>query len=73
MERLSDEHISLLVDIGRKTPLDLTAQKRRLIEALITAGFITPSRAADAELVPYGLTAKAWRLLSEHATGLNEV
>lgn len=72
MESISNEQISLLVDIGQKAPLDLSSEKRRLVEALLTAGFITPSDEDDAELAPYELTAKAQRFLSERGAGLNE-
>lgn len=72
MTEISDEQISLLIDIGQKAPLHLSPEKRQLIEALLTAGLITPSRDTDAELAPYQLTAKADRLLSEHGAGLNE-
>lgn len=72
MESISDEQISLLVDIGQRSALDLTAKKRQLVEALLTAGFITPSNERDAELAPYELTAKAQRFLSERGAGLNE-
>lgn len=72
MDVISDEQVSLLVDIGQKAPLDLSSEKRRLVEALLTAGFITPSNENDAELAPYELTAKAERFLSERGAGLNE-
>ncbi len=72
MENLSNEQISLLVDIGQKAPLELDSQKRQLVEALLTSGFITPSDENDAELAPYELTAKAQRFLSERGAGLNE-
>ncbi|HRF08462.1 MAG TPA: hypothetical protein PL193_07445 [Xanthobacteraceae bacterium] len=72
MDIISDAQVSLLVDIGQKAPLDLSSEKRRLVEALLTAGFITPSDENDAELAPYELTAKAERFLSERGAGLNE-
>ena len=72
MENITDEQISLLVDISQKTPLELDPERRRLIEALLTAGFITPSNEDDAKIAPYELTAKAERFLSERGAGLNE-
>ncbi len=72
MENISSEQVSLLVDIGQKVPLELDPARRRLVEALLTAGFITPSNESDAEIAPYELTAKAERFLSERGAGLNE-
>lgn len=69
MSEISDEQISLLVDIGQKAPLHLNPEKRQVIEALLTAGLIIPSNENDAELAPYELTAKADRLLSERGAG----
>lgn len=71
MENVSDEQISLLVDIGQKMPLSLDAEKRKQVEALITAGLIVPAKDGE-ELAPYELTAKAQRFLSERGVGLNE-
>ncbi len=72
MSEISNEQISLLVDIGQRVPLDLDSEKRKLVEALITAGFIRPSRQSGAEHVPYELTEMAQRFLSERGAGLNE-
>ena len=72
MSDISDTQIALLADIGQKAPLHLNAEKRMALEALITAGFVTPSDESDAEVAPYELTAKAQRLLSERGAGMNE-
>jgi hypothetical protein len=72
METLSEAQLVLLVDIGRKQPLALDAEKRQRVEALLIAGLIQPSRASDAENAPYTLTAKAQRLLAEKAAALPE-
>lgn len=72
MSEISDEQIALLSDIGQRAPLSLTPEKRLSIEALLTAGFITPSDETDADIAPYELTAKAMRFLSERGAGLNE-
>lgn len=72
MSGISDEQISLMVDIGQKAPLSLNSEKRRAIEGLIVAGYVTPSNEDDASLVPYELTSKAERFLSERGAGLNE-
>lgn len=72
MESISAEQISLLVDISQRTPLELDPERRRLIEALLTAGLITPSNENDAQIAPYELTAKAERILCERGAGLNE-
>ena len=72
MSDLSNEQIALLADIGQKSPLNLNGEKRMALEALITAGFVTPSDESDAEIAPYELTGKAERYLSERGAGLNE-
>ncbi len=72
MSGLSSEQVALLVDIGHKAPLDLNPERRLLVEALLTGGFIKPSTDDDAELAPYALTAKADRLLSERGADTRE-
>jgi hypothetical protein len=72
METLSEAQLELLVDIGRKQPLALDAEKRQRVEALLIAGLIQPSRMNDADSAPYTLTAKAQRLLAEKAAALPE-
>jgi hypothetical protein len=72
MAELSEAQLVLLVDIGRKIPLELDAEKRQRVEALLIAGLIQPSRGSDAERAPYALTAKAERLLAEKAAALPE-
>jgi hypothetical protein len=72
MENLSEGQLVLLVDIGRKIPLELDAQKRQRVEALLIAGLIQPSHGNDAASAPYALTAKAQRLLAEKAAALPE-
>lgn len=72
MENFSNDQIALMADIGEKAPLELDAEKRKLVEALITAGMIQPSRENDSDVAPYELTAKAQRFLSERGATLNE-
>jgi hypothetical protein len=72
MSGISNTQISLLVDIGQKASLTLNPEKRLALEALITAGFVTPSDENDAAMAPYELTAKAQRFLRERGAGLNE-
>jgi hypothetical protein len=49
---ISNTQISLLVDIGQKASLSLNPEKRLALEALITAGFVTPSDENDAAMAP---------------------
>lgn len=72
MAEISDEQISILADIGQRVPLELDAEKRMLVEALITAGYVRPAGSGAPDHAPYELTQKAQRFLSERGAGLNE-
>jgi len=72
MSDISNTQIALMADIGQKSPLTLNPEKRLALEALITAGFVTPSAENDAAMAPYELTAKAQRFLEDRGVGLNE-
>jgi hypothetical protein len=50
-------------------PLKLNPKNVEALEALITAGFVTPSDENDAEIAPYELTAKAQRFLRSVGQG----
>ena len=72
MSDISNTQIALMADIGQKSALNLNPEKRLALEALITAGFVTPSDESDAAIAPYELTAKAQRFLEDRGVGLNE-
>ena len=72
MSDISNTQIALMADIGQKSALNLNPEKRQALEALITAGFVTPSDESDAAIAPYELTAKAQRFLEDRGVGLNE-
>jgi len=67
---LTDDEISLLCAIGEANPLELTADKKRDLERLISGGYAEPAESRPGST--FRLTAKAIEFLGKRGAGLNE-
>jgi hypothetical protein len=67
---LTNHQIALLCDIGEFTLPELTGDRKRDLERLISGGYVAPteSRARSG----FMLTAKALEFLGKRGAGLNE-
>ena len=66
---ISDQEIAILCDVLEGGGANLNADKRRVLDQLITKGFVV---AAGQELpAKYKLTGKAQQLLAERGVGLS--
>jgi predicted transcriptional regulator len=66
---ITDQEISILCDILEGQGANLKADKRKILDQLITKGFVVP---ADRESpAKYKLTGKAQQLLAERGVGLS--
>ncbi len=67
---LTDDQIAVLCDIGESGLTHETEDKKRLVEGLISTGYVelTQSRTGSG----FKLTAKATTMLTERGVGLNE-
>jgi len=66
---ITDQEISILCDILEGQGANLKADKRKILDQLVTKGFVVP---ADQESpAKYKLTGKAQQLLAERGVGLS--
>jgi hypothetical protein len=67
---LTDDQIALLCDLGEQGQSDLTGDKNRDLERLISGGYVEPAERQPGPT--FQLTAKARKFLGERGAGLNE-
>jgi hypothetical protein len=67
---LTNSQIALLCDIGEYDPLQLTGEKKRDLELLLSAGYVAPTATHPGSA--FEVTAKGMRFLGERGAGLNE-
>ncbi len=69
-EDLTDHQIALLCSIGEFDLSNLTEDKKRDLERLISGGYVEPTESHPGSA--FKLTAKALAFLGERGAGLNE-
>jgi hypothetical protein len=66
---LTDSQIELLCEIGECDPLQLTGERKRDLELLLSSGYVAPAAHPGSK---FAVTAKGMQFLGERGAGLNE-
>ena len=69
-DELTDDQISLLCDIEESDRLDLTEEKKRYLDVLISQGYVEAGKGHPASGLQ--LTVKGMEFLGQRGVGLNE-
>jgi hypothetical protein len=68
---ITDQQISVLVDVAQSPETQFSGDKKRDIDTLVNEGYVEADN-DPSHITKYRLTSKAERLLTSRAAGLNE-